>query len=661
MVYCGVPTDAQSRLSFGLLACKVPTFFHRALAANLNLFSRLHNMQRLPLFSLAFMFLACCQLAHAARLALVIGNDEYRHVTPLRKAGNDADAMAAFLTSAGFEVVNRERVRNLDRTQMNSAFSRFAARVKSGDEVVVFYAGHGLQEGNTSYLTGVDFPKNFDPVFVRSEASQLSNWQREINRRGARFVLFVIDACREDLSSDGLVRSLEGSGTSTIIPSTPPEGQMVLYSARSGQLALDRLSDSEREPNSVFTRVFLQEAKKRNQSILDIVAETEERVGKLAASVIDRRSGKPHAQKPALSNEAGIRVRFCFVGDGGCGAALGPLATPGLHAEKEAWDAAKASNTRGAYEAYLRAYPGGAYANAARVAIAGFVPATNPEPRPPAPEPLPPQASTLRPNVPHRDRMKNGGLAPEVMLIPAGSNVMGSNESDDEKPPHEVTISRAFALGRTEVTVGQYLACVAARGCDEPEWRKAGSQYNHQTGSSNLYSLLGAALAEDNRPIVGVSWDNAKQYVEWLSGQTGEKYRLPSEAEWEYACRGGQRDQIYCGGDNVNAAGWSQINSGSRPNVVGQRPIGGNGYGLYDMSGNVWEWVEDCWVWSYASNQPANEVARTSGCTDANRRVLRGASWGSVPQYLRAANRLGNATDKHDSNVGFRVARTVNF
>jgi len=299
------------------------------------------------------------------------------------------------------------------------------------------------------------------------------------------------------------------------------------------------------------------------------------------------------------------------------------------------------------------------------------VPTPSPAPAPalvtasPAPAPATVVATEAAPQrlqrgVAYRDVMKNGGLAPEFMLIPAGSNVMGSNDYDSEKPPHEVTIARAFALGRTEVTVAQYLACVAARGCDEPEWREAGSKYHHQTGSSDLYRKLGAALTGENHPIVGVSWNNAKQYVKWLSGQTGEQYRLPSESEWEYACRGGQRDHTYCGGNDADAAGWNSNNSGGKPNPVAQRPSNGNGYGLYDMSGNVWEWVEDCWVASYAGNQPANETARTSDCTEASRRVLRGGSRLSYPQYLRAAYRYGDTSVLRISLIGFRVARTVN-
>lgn len=142
-----------------------------------------------------------------------------------------------------------------------------------------------------------------------------------------------------------------------------------------------------------------------------------------------------------------------------------------------------------------------------------------------------------------RDQLKGGGDGPQLVAIPAGRYWRGAADgevgaSSDEGPQKEVRIDYAFALGQYEVTVGEYLACVGDGGCKEPEWRERGSSFHYQTGSSNNYKKLGATLTEVRQPIVGVSWHDAKAYVNWLSGKSGQKYRLPSELEWEYAARG---------------------------------------------------------------------------------------------------------------------------
>ncbi|UOG91463.1 MAG: formylglycine-generating enzyme family protein [Candidatus Thiothrix sulfatifontis] len=142
--------------------------------------------------------------------------------------------------------------------------------------------------------------------------------------------------------------------------------------------------------------------------------------------------------------------------------------------------------------------------------------------------------------------------------MPAGKFTMGCDPkrddveggcSDDEKPAHEVNVP-TFWLSETEVTVGQYMACVKAGACPEPAWQEKGGEYNTTTGTNDLYKKMGAALTGDNYPIVGVSWQNAQAYVQWLSKQTSKKYRLPTEAEWEYAARAGT-DMAYSWGNSI--------------------------------------------------------------------------------------------------------------
>jgi formylglycine-generating enzyme required for sulfatase activity len=231
-----------------------------------------------------------------------------------------------------------------------------------------------------------------------------------------------------------------------------------------------------------------------------------------------------------------------------------------------------------------------------------------------------------------------------MVVVPAGSFTMGSPASEagrtnDEGPHRTVTIRQPFALGKFEVTFAEWEACVAHGGC--PGNRSPGD----------------GGWGKGQQPVINVSWDDAKQYVAWLSKKTGKSYRLLTEAEWEYAARAGGGGRWTFGDDEWRLVeyGWYSANSG-----IATQPVGGkaaNAFGLHDMHGNVWEWVEDCWHDSY-NGAPSDGAAWTTACTDGSRRVLRGGSWELSPQNLRSALRFWNSTDFRDFNLGFRVGRT---
>ncbi|MCA1856281.1 bifunctional serine/threonine-protein kinase/formylglycine-generating enzyme family protein [Massilia oculi] len=257
------------------------------------------------------------------------------------------------------------------------------------------------------------------------------------------------------------------------------------------------------------------------------------------------------------------------------------------------------------------------------------------------------------------------GSGPSLVLIPTGRFQMGSHEHERkiamaagsqqkwlerETPPHWVGIERPFALGRYPVTVGEWRVFAEATGWEptgEVDWRAPGFP---QT---------------DAHPVVGVTWHDAQRYLEWLSGATGKRYRLPSEAEWEYACRAGTRT-AFSFGDSIGPhqanydAGFS-YNGGPRgPSRRGTTPSGmfpPNPWGLYDMHGNVWEWVQDVVHESY-QGAPLDGSAWDSG-GDPARRILRGGCWLYNPRYLRSALRNGFSSVLSNDIVGFRVAREL--
>ena len=160
-------------------------------------------------------------------------------------------------------------------------------------------------------------------------------------------------------------------------------------------------------------------------------------------------------------------------------------------------------------------------------------------------------------------------------------------------------------------------------------------------------------------PVIDVSWEDARAYAEWLSAETGERYRLPSEAEWEYAARAGTTT-AYSWGNDIGQNRANCDGCGSRWDDEQTVPAGSfaaNAWGLHDMHGNVWEWVEDCWHDSYA-RAPADGSTWTRG-GDCGRRVVRSGSWNNAPGYLRSADRLRDGVGNRYDDVGFRLARTL--
>ena len=237
------------------------------------------------------------------------------------------------------------------------------------------------------------------------------------------------------------------------------------------------------------------------------------------------------------------------------------------------------------------------------------------------------QETGNRPFAPLEVRLN---LAVDMVKIPPGSFTMGSEKNADEKPLHTVFI-RSFLMGRTEVTQKQWLDVMGS--------------------NPSRFAACGPEC-----PVEGVSWDEVQQFISTLNQRTGQKYRLPSEAEWEYAARAGTTTEWSFGNDEskLGKYAWYRENSGSKTQAVGQKLP--NAFGLYDMHGNVWEWTEDCWHGNF-SGAPTDGSAWATGCT-ANARVLRGGSWNYFPAGLRSAFRSWDIPDNRYYSFGFRLART---
>lgn len=263
-------------------------------------------------------------------------------------------------------------------------------------------------------------------------------------------------------------------------------------------------------------------------------------------------------------------------------------------------------------------------------------------------------AATKKPTETFREC---AAVCPEMVVVPAGEFQMGSPEDetggfDNEGPLHKVTIAKPFAVGKFEVTWEEYEACVAMKGCDKP--------------------FGDGGFLRGRKPVINVSRDEAKAYVAWLARVTGQPYRLLTEAEWEYAARAGTQTAYSFGNDaedicryaNLADQAYARGFNGTQPvNCDDEHdntaPVGSfpaNAFGLHEMHGNVFEWVEDCYTDNY-KDAPADgsAAAEVKSC----RRVVRGGSWDYRPDNLRSASRIGISTVNRGNNLGFRVGRTL--
>jgi formylglycine-generating enzyme required for sulfatase activity len=257
---------------------------------------------------------------------------------------------------------------------------------------------------------------------------------------------------------------------------------------------------------------------------------------------------------------------------------------------------------------------------------------------PPAPKPAP--------------VVTRSGIEPEMVLIPAGTFEMGSNDGFDNEKPVKSWKLNGFYMSKYETTIGQYLACVQDGACNQPEWLESGSEYNIRTGSNkDYYGKRGMSESNKNNPITGVSWKDAVAYGEWLSKKTGKTYRLPTEAEWEYAARAGSTTK-YWWGDNIGSNKANCDGCGSQWDNKQTAPVGSfssNGFGLYDTVGNVWEWTCS----EYAAYSEGKQTQCNQSVTGL--RVLRGGSWFDDAYLVRSAYRTNYGATDRNYNLGFRL------
>ncbi len=581
-----------------------------------------------------------------ARVALVIGNGAYDGAAALRNPPADARAVAEALRQVGFDVTYEQDLGNI---AMREALAAFGRQLEAGGVGLFYYAGHGIQYEGTNYLVPVDArlarPDDLE-IFGVPAVAVLT----KMENAGNRVNIVILDACRNDPFS-------RGSGGLSMMEA---KGTFLAYAAGSGKVATDQ---------GVYARSLTRHLRTAGARIEDVFKH-------VGADVEEATAG---AQSPWVGSN--LRGDFFFVlPEKGWEPPPSPVAPvqatstvqddgyarklAELQSAQAAADAAAAAKAAAEERARREAEDVAARLAAAERARADAAAALAAERR----VKLDAEASEVRarataawnktkpllegseakvaaqvfvdsygrasvtvtdetgtytepvdiPEVTEALRYLGVPKGIDWVRIPGGSFQMGSNDGDlGEKPVHAVHVG-SFEMSRSEVTVAQYRACVDAGECTEPgtggymdacNWGKSG---------------------RDDHPINCVDWHQASAFARWAGG------RLPSEAEWEYAARGGE-SYIYAGSNTAGDVAWYEGNSGDRTHeVCGKRH---NGYGLCDMSGNVWEWVEDWYHDSYAG-APSDGSAWTTG--GGSYRVYRGGTWTYSAARVRVADRDRN-------------------
>ena len=295
------------------------------------------------------------------------------------------------------------------------------------------------------------------------------------------------------------------------------------------------------------------------------------------------------------------------------------------------WNSIKDSTHASDYEAYLKAYPKGRFAGLAQARLERLRAA-------PAPAPAVNGAAPPTATAGGGPEIRECAGCPVLVSLPADVFTMGNNASDpSEKPAHQVRVGAPFAIGKFEVTVQQWNACADAGGCPK---------------------VPQAPNTSGNAPMRDVSWEDAQQYVKWLTAVSGKPYRLPTEAEWEYAARGGTATPYWWGAKMVTGKAsckdcgppWSA----DRPANAGS--FAPNPYGLHDTSGSVWEWVADCWHNNFKDAPGDGRVWDEPNCRV---RVIRGGSWREGTAYMVTSTRFRYDASVRQGQNGFRVARNL--
>ena len=570
----------------------------------------------LTAFLTGLVFIIFCLVptqACAKRVALVIGNGSYE-VAPLRNPVNDANDMAALLGNLGFEVILRT---DADRRAMIEAIDIFGRKLPQSKIGLLYFAGHGMQIRGRNYLIPVRAQVSSE-TDVELESVDVYRVLGRMESAGNPANVIILDACRDNPFERSFRTSAQG-----LAKVDAPAGSLIAFATSPGGVAADGTGR-----NGIFTKHLLQNLSRAELSLTQALMET-----RRAVAMETGRNQVPW-ESSSLMQDVFFASSPAITSDVDDLAAQRARLEAEIAAQQERLELAKLTELeeqRLRLEAELREME-----RQREV-----------------------ERDDARPEQTGRkagDTWTEPHTGMEFVWVPGGCFEMGCGPWTDqcydrEKPVHEVCVN-GFWMGRHEVTNRQFRLF----------------RSGHNSGD-----YKGNTLNRDDQPVVRVSWNDARDYAQWLSNKTGQTFRLPTEAEWEYAARGGTTTARYWGESPDDACryanvadrtakakgtNWGDIHNCDDGHAVAA-PVGSfipNRFGLYDMLGNVWEWCEDVFVSdAYSQSGRDKNPVVTGGGSD---RVSRGGSWDNASRLVRAANRFGNDPDYRLYYLGFRLLRT---
>ncbi len=581
--------------------------------------------------------------ASGERVALVIGNKDYavKGLPDLDNTIHDAQDMKAALEQIGFEVIYRE---NADLMEMDGAAHEFRSKLTRNSIGLVYYSGHGVQADGENYLVPVRTQIN-NKAELKARAYNANIILGTMEEAQNPVNILILDACR-----DNPFKGFRGGARGLTTMTADSKGLLIAFATAPGKLSSDG-----NDRNGLYTKYLKRYITQPGLKIQDmfmkvrqaVVADSPEQIPWENSSLIGDLclAGCNNPTPPAVEVTAvkptpqPVPVKPA------------PAFDP-ASIELSFWDGIKNSDNPADFQAYLKKYPKGQFVDLARNRLR---PKPTPAPVKPAPVPV---VETPKP-APVATRQS---FEPEMVAIKAGCFMMGSPASEtgrnEDETQHQVCV-KAFEMGKYEVTKAQFAAFV--------------SDSNYQTEAetgNGCYGWTGSKWEKDknfnwrslgfeqgsNHPAVCVSWNDAQAYLNWLKTKTGKAYRLPTEAEWEYAARAGTTTAFYTGNCiNTNQANYNgnypYNNCGKgvyKQQTLAVGSYSANPWGLYDMAGNVWEWTCSDYAKNY--NNGAESKCSNNGLV----RIFRGGSWDDNARSLRSAYHAAYGPDECFSNLGLR-------
>ncbi|WP_169400689.1 caspase family protein [Desulfobacter curvatus] len=529
------------------------------------------------------------------RVALVIGNSNY-DVSPLSNPVNDADDMETVLKKLKFTVIKGT---NLDKRGMLNHLSRFSTALRQADVGLFFFGGHGIQFNNRNYLIPVGCTVK-DETDVEFEGLDARRVIFKMESAGSRLNIVILDACRNNPFHHSFRSAAQG-----LARMDAPKGTIIAYATSPGSVASDgtgRNGTFTRHLLSAFTVLGLNIQDIFNQAGMGVMEETgDKQIPGVSNTPIPRYflAGWPEDGDNIPSKKGSITVK--------------PSPPDSrvriLNIPPKYKDGIKLKPGRYHIEVSAEGYPRQRHwvplkAGQDLVLNIDLVEESGPKPVPRSSQGTPVISSSNN-NKPIRPRSPSPGdtwtepvTGMMFVWVPEGCFRMGSNSgNNDEKPVHQVCLD-GFWMGKTKVTQGQWKKIMG----NNPSYFKSGNSH----------------------PVEQISCYDTKIFLSKLNAQTGQDFKLPSEAQWEYAARSGGKEETYAGGNHFNQLAWYRGNSGDQTHSVATKSS--NGLGLYDMSGNVWEWCEDVHDENaYSKHAPKNPLV-SSSVTPRASRVIRGGS-----------------------------------